>query len=120
MATKNVNEMSGAALGSKPYTMLEHYESTPPTEWHGAYCGFGPHLHFQAADAELLECNLIGAHDMPNRAKGHAKYFFDGKDYWKSQRLTDGRVSLCISTSLVRQRDSGFSKLMAGLSMFVD
>lgn len=121
MATKNVSEKTTVAVNpTKHYSSLEHYERMPPQEWNGAYCGAGPLLHFEATDAELIECNLIDACNLPSRARGWAKHFYDGKEYWQAKRLTDGRVSLCISSSLARKRDPRFMNLMAGLAMLVD
>lgn len=112
--------MTTATKTTKHYSTLEHFERMPPQEWNGAYCGPGPHLHFDATDAELVECNLIDASDLPSRARGRSKHFYDGKEYWQARRLANGRVSFCISSSLARKRDPRFMNLMAGLAMLVD
>jgi hypothetical protein len=124
MATKKLThhlDSSRMAPPTKHFTQLAH--TVTPTNhpfFSKQHNGSSPLLDFEATDAELIEHGLLKASEIPSRAKGHSKSHFDGISFLHAKRMTDGRISLTISASLVRQRDPGFMKLMSGLAMLVD
>ncbi len=124
MATKKLThhlDSSSMAPAAKHFTQLAH--TVMPTNhrfFNKEHNGDSPLLTFEATDADLIEHGLLEACEIPSKAKGHSKSKIDGTHFQRAKRMTDGRICLTISASLVRQRDPGFMKLMAGLAMLVD
>jgi len=98
------------------YATLPHITMQPMT----ADFGTSPVMIFEATDQELIAHCLIESRDLPNLARGRRVRRCNGHDFQVATRMSDGRVRLSISAHLVRQRDAGFAKLLAGLAMFVD